>query len=131
MSFKASLVILYVKDPMRSAPFYRDLLGLPVKELSPGWAAFDAGPITLALHPHPDMPATREDVRSWFVFEVADPFAEHARLSAKGVTFVRAPVEVCGDEKMVGMSADLEDPDGNRLSLFGMMPRSSLPRSAT
>lgn len=131
MAYKASLVILYVKDPMRSAPFYRDLLGLPVKELSPHWAAFDAGPVTLALHPHPNMPATREDVRSWFVFEVDDPFAEQARLSAKGVKFLRAPVEVCGDETMAGMSADLEDPDGNRLSLFGMMPRARVPKPAT
>jgi catechol 2,3-dioxygenase-like lactoylglutathione lyase family enzyme len=126
---KASLVILYVKDPVASAPFYRDLLGLPVKELSPHWAEFDAGPISLALHPHPAVPAKREATLPWVVFHVADVFATYARLKASGARFEKPPAEVCGDEKEAGMSADLEDPDGNRISLFSMVPRERLAKA--
>lgn len=127
MPYTASLVIVYVKDTLRSAPFYRDLLGLPVQELSPHWAAFNAGGITLALHPHPSIPTVRDVARPWVVFGVDDPFAEHARLQAKGVVFTKAPYEVTGDAQNAGMSADFEDPDGNQYSIFGMVPRAKLP----
>ena len=127
MLSNVSLVICYVKDTMRSAPFYRDLLGLELTQLSPHWAQFKAGSLSLALHPHPNVPTVRESARPWVVFGVDDPMAEYERLKAKGLVFLKPPFEVCGDEREAGMSADFEDPDGNQFSIFGMVARSKLP----
>jgi len=119
---KLSMVILYVRDPMASLPFYRDLLGMTVQEASPGWVQLDAGGASVSLHPHPKMPEKRHDAESWVVFHVDDPRAAYEALRAKGVTFMGPPKQVCGDDKTIGLSADFTDPDGNRLSLFGMVP---------
>jgi catechol 2,3-dioxygenase-like lactoylglutathione lyase family enzyme len=117
------MVILYVRDAMASLAFYRDVLGMKVLEASPHWVELDAGGIHLSLHPHPNMPAKREDTLPWVVFPVDDVRATHATMHARGVSFLCPPKEVCGDETSVGLSADLVDPDGNRLSIFGMVPR--------
>jgi predicted enzyme related to lactoylglutathione lyase len=122
---KISLVILYAKDPIASLAFYRDLLGMKVTEETPHWVQMDGGGVSLALHHHPKMPASRDEALPWVVFEVEDPRAAYEALKAKGAKFLEPPKQVCGDEKMVGLSADLLDPDGNRLSLFGMVPAGS------
>ena len=119
---KLSMVILYVRDPMASLPFYRDVLGMTVKEASPHWAELECGGTSLALHPHPSMPAKREDTLPWVVFHVDDVHGAYQALLEKGVKFLSPPKQVCGDETYAGLSADLTDPDGNRLSVFGMVP---------
>jgi catechol 2,3-dioxygenase-like lactoylglutathione lyase family enzyme len=120
---KISLVIVYVKDPIASLAFYRDLLGMKVLEESPQWVELDGGGVHLALHPHPSIPADRGTATSWVVFQVDDVHGTHQALAKKGATFLCAPKEVCGDEKRAGLSADLKDPDGNPLSIFGYVPR--------
>lgn len=120
---KISLVIVYVKDPIASLAFYRDLLGMKVLEESPQWVELDGGGTHLALHPHPSIPADRGTTASWVVFQVDDVHGTHQALVKKGATFLCAPKEVCGDEKRAGLSADLKDPDGNPLSIFGYVPR--------
>ena len=117
-----SLVILYVKDPMASLVFYRDLLGMKVTEASPHWAQLDCGAVSLALHPHPAIPAKRDAAHPWVVFGVDDIHGTYAALLAKGAKFMSAPTKVCGDETYSGLSADLADPDGNLLSIFGRVP---------
>ena len=67
---KIAMVIVYSKDPMASLPFYRDLLGMKVQEESPHWVQLDGGGVSLAIHEHPKMPATREDALPWVVFHV-------------------------------------------------------------
>jgi lactoylglutathione lyase len=47
---KADYIIVYVSDMQRSAAFYRDILGLPMKFTSPGWTEFNTGATTIALH---------------------------------------------------------------------------------
>jgi catechol 2,3-dioxygenase-like lactoylglutathione lyase family enzyme len=120
---KIGLVILYVKDPIASLAFYRDVLGMTVLEQSPEWAELDAGGMHLALHSHPSIPADRGSACSWVVFSVDDVFATYRALLARGVKFLGEPKQVCGDERKAGMSADLKDPDGNPLSLFGFVTK--------
>jgi extradiol dioxygenase family protein len=119
---KMAMVIVYSKDPMASLPFYRDLLGMRVQEASPHWVQLDCGGVSLSIHVHPNIPATRDEAAPWVVFQVDDVRGTYEALVAKGVRFLEPPKQVCGDETMVGLSADLLDPDGNRLSLFGMVP---------
>jgi catechol 2,3-dioxygenase-like lactoylglutathione lyase family enzyme len=116
---KIGLVILYVKDPIASLAFYRDLLGMTVVEESPGWVQLDGGGTHLALHPHPSIPADRGSAASWVVFEVDDVHGTYRALRDRGVAFLCEPKQVCGDEKKAGLSADLKDPDGNPISIFG------------
>jgi predicted enzyme related to lactoylglutathione lyase len=119
---KLAMVILYSKDPMGSLAFYRDLLGMTVKEASPHWVELDGGGVSLAIHEHPKMPTTRDEATPWVVFQVDDIRGTYEALRAKGAKFLGEPKQVCGDETTVGLSADLLDPDGNRISLFAMVP---------
>lgn len=120
-----SLVILYVKDPMASLAFYRDLLGMKVVEASPGWVELDGGGVSLALHHHDKIPAKRDAAHPWVVFQVDDVRGTYQALLAKGARFLGEPKQVCGDESWIGLSADLADPDGNLLSIFGKVPAGS------
>src|SRR5262249_51188022 len=108
---KITLLIQYAKDPMKSLAFYRDVLGMKVVEESPQWVQLDGGGVHLALHAHEKLPAPRGVAHPWVVFEVDDPHAAYEALKSEGVAFRGPPVEVCGDEKTVGLSADFEDPD--------------------
>ena len=120
---KASLLICYVRDAMASLAFYRDVLGMTPLEASPHWVELDAGGIHLALHPHPKMPEKREATLPFLVFPVDDVRGTHARMVAHGVKFLTPPKEVFGDATMVGLAADLADPDGNLISIVGTVPR--------
>lgn len=122
------MVIQYARDPEASAAFYRDQLGLRAKEVSAGWAEFEAGGgVSIALTRGPAIPATREAARPWVVLACPDVVGTWKRLRARGVRFLTPPVRVYGDELTTGLSADLEDPDGNRLSLLGSIPTKELP----
>jgi catechol 2,3-dioxygenase-like lactoylglutathione lyase family enzyme len=110
-------VILFVQDMPAQVAFYRDQLGLTVREpaglddyASAYWVEFDTGPCTLVLHGGgqrrlgPDSPK--------FVFRVAALEAARADLLARGVQLgpSRTPapgVSVC----------DGADPEGNHFSL--------------
>lgn len=122
---KLAMVILYVRDPMKSLAFYRDLLGMKVIEASPHWAELDGGGAHVALHPHDAIPEKREPTSPWVVFSVEDVRGAYETLVAKGAKFMGPPKQVCGDEKTVGLSADLLDPDGNQISIFGYVPAGS------
>ncbi len=92
-------------------------------DASPQWVELDAGGVHLALHPHDRIPEDRGPAYPWIVFRVDDVRGTYEALRAKGVAFLAPPQEVCGDETTVGLSADLKDPDGNLLSILGMVPR--------
>jgi catechol 2,3-dioxygenase-like lactoylglutathione lyase family enzyme len=120
---RIGLFILYCRDAMKSAAFYRDVLGMRVVEATPHWAGLDGGGVHLALHPHPSMPAERGTASPWVVFTVDDVRGVHAALVEKGIRFDCEPREVCSDESSSGLSADFKDPDGNLLSIFGKVPK--------
>lgn len=110
-------VILYVQDMEAQVSFYRDVLGIPVKEPAAVqdfgevcWVELDTGSCTLALHAGGksrfgiDAPKV--------VFRVSDVEASRASLLQDGVLMgdVRSPgpgIHVC----------DGRDPEGNKFSI--------------
>ena len=119
-----SYVILYVKDVLKVVPFYRDTLGMKVKgEVNEWWTELDAGACTLALHKSEAAPPTSKEAPTP-VFNVADIRAAQAALKACGVK-ASEPHQVCDDGDKVGLSSDFQDPEGNRLSIFGLVKKGS------
>jgi predicted enzyme related to lactoylglutathione lyase len=112
---KLGQLILFTGDVSRLAPFYRDVLGLPVLEDEPDWCVLDAGGVKLALHGIPkeiagevaDPPAHREDSYFKPTFVVDDLDATLACLSAHGIAMT--PPRTFGPRTF----SDGIDPDGN------------------
>ncbi|MBM3464952.1 MAG: hypothetical protein FJX76_22875 [Armatimonadetes bacterium] len=119
---KLDYVILYVHDTEKSLPFYRDLLGMTVKEAHPGWVELESEGLTIALHGSDSLPADRKELTT-IVFGVKDINAAVEALKTKGVHFEKDLHEVCGDDSHVGLSADFRDTDGNSLSIFEYVKR--------
>lgn len=110
-------LILFVSDIDRSVAFYRDLLGMKLREESRASAELDAGTVTLALHlahvdpkcrHHPPMLAGSCRLG----FYVDDLDQTHARLLRAGVPCLSPP------ESQFDLRVALyEDPDGNQFTL--------------
>jgi lactoylglutathione lyase len=117
-------VIVYVKDIDRGVAFYRDTLGLKVKLDDSGWVEFDTGAATLALHVDPKLTGNRSPGQPIPVFCVENINQAYESLKKSGVKFDHAPRQVCeaGPNK-IGMSADLIDPDGNFISIYGVVDK--------
>jgi lactoylglutathione lyase len=114
-------IILYVKDTKKSVPFYRDTLGLKVKANEEGWVELESGAVTLALHGHDQHKPIQSETQPIVVFQVENVQQAYEGLKAKGVKFHSEPHIVCeAGPEQVGKSADFEDLDGNRLSIFGL-----------
>ena len=113
---KIGVVMLGVQDLDRAVAFYRDKLGLTLQQQIPGdFAFFAAGGITLALSiPHAKNSPNKVGATE-VVFSVEDVRAAHEALRARGVQFTVEPRNVAGTL----WSANFNDPDGHRLSIFG------------
>jgi catechol 2,3-dioxygenase-like lactoylglutathione lyase family enzyme len=116
-------VILYVKDAKKTAQWYSDTLGIPVKFAEDGWAELETSGTTLALHGHDKLPSKRDDAQPITVFNVEDIHGTYEALKQKGVKFEKEPHEVCAQDDFVGLSTDFTDPDGNKLSIYGKIPK--------
>jgi predicted enzyme related to lactoylglutathione lyase len=115
-------IILFVQDMPRQVSFYRDQLGLTVKEpaglddySSAYWVEFVTGPCTLVLHGGGQRRLGADAPK--IVFRVADLEAARDALAARGVQLgpSRTPapgVHVC----------DGTDPEGNHFSLEQRSP---------
>jgi predicted enzyme related to lactoylglutathione lyase len=110
-------VILYVQDMGVQVSFYRDLLGLKVKEpqgegewASAHWVELDTGPCTLALH-RGGQRRLGDDAPK-IVFRVPDVPGARQELVRQGVPVgeVRSPAP--GVQVSDGV-----DPEGNRFSI--------------
>ena len=113
---QVGVVMLGVKDLARSVAFYRDTLGLPPQGEVPGeFAFFNAGSAMLAL----SVPLVKNSEHivgaTEIVFAVDDVRAAHAALRERGVAFTVEPRVV--NPPM--WSANFNDPDGHRLSIYG------------
>lgn len=117
-----SYIILYVKDTEQALKFYRDTLGIKVKMNEQGWVELDTGTTTLALHADEHAGKTRTGSQPVVVFSVDDIFDAYETLKSKGVKFEKEPQTVCEAGDHIGKSADFTDPEGNQLSIFGMVP---------
>jgi lactoylglutathione lyase len=103
------VVYLYVRDPERSARFYRDLLGIPL-EGDADWLEARFGDGTrFALREGVGEPSSGTIQVD---FEVADLDSALARLREAGVQ----THETMRDEW--GAAAEVIDPDGYRIFLF-------------
>lgn len=110
---KISACRIFVPDVAASLPFYRDLLGLPVRAVADddGFAVLDAG-IMLILEPvggDPDLTARFTGVS----LEVADMDAAYQELRGKGVEFTDVPHTADWGGKL----AHFTDPGGNTLTI--------------
>ena len=106
------------EQPEALTEWYRDTLELPVNEAM-GGAAFNVGGAQLLIDGHSETTGpTKEPQRVLINMLVDDLGAEHQRLLAKGVTFIRDP-----ERDLHGLFATFLDPDGNYLQLVEFTPR--------
>jgi lactoylglutathione lyase len=114
---RLSYAIVFVSDMKRAVPFYRDVLGLPLRFESPGWTEFATEGATLALHQSkapaegsdtPDAPAGR--CRPGLSVPNLDMF--HQQMIEKGVRCVQEPRTTFG-----ARIAQYADPDGLVISI--------------
>jgi catechol 2,3-dioxygenase-like lactoylglutathione lyase family enzyme len=110
-----SVVMLGVSSLDRALPFYRDTLGLTVRQKIPGFVFLDGGGVMLALSEPLAKNAAAIAGATEVVFAVDSVKAAHSALRRKGVEFVQNPRVVTG----AMWAANFRDPDGHFLSLFG------------
>jgi len=110
-------VALTVRDVQRSTAFYRDALGLPfLFAPAPTLAFLTIGDVRLMLSaPEGEFSPGAGSV---LYLRVADIEAEHAALSARGVSFVDAPHLVARMPDHELWMCFFRDPDGHTLALM-------------
>jgi lactoylglutathione lyase len=112
-------VILLVSDMKRSTRFYRDVLGMELKEQSKDWTEFSKRGTVLALHPSKKKRIKRNN--SMLVgFSVSDFDDVVNGLKKKKVKFYKKP-----REESFGKHTIIQDPDGHLISIV-QMPQEEL-----
>ena len=109
------VVMLGVADLNRSVAFYRDKLGVSVKQEIPGFTFLDGGGVTLCLSQPLGRTTGPAAGATEIVFSVEDVRAAYEALRGRGVQFTNEPRNVSGPM----WAANFQDPDGHRLSVFG------------
>lgn len=107
-------VVLLVSDMERSIDFYKNTLGLPLKNSSPDWAEFFKDGTTLALHPMKEKLKERAGSRIGMLvgFMVNNMDETYQNLKKKNVEFLKEP-----KEEPFGKHAIILDPDGYMISI--------------
>jgi predicted enzyme related to lactoylglutathione lyase len=119
MFHKIGAVILLVSDMKSSIKFYRDILGMKLKEQSKDWTEFSEGGTVLALHPTSKKKIKKNN--SMLVgFSVSDFDDIINGLKQKKVKFYKKP-----KEEPFGKHAIIQDPDGHLISIV-QMPQEEL-----
>jgi len=119
MFHKIGAVILLVSDMKRSTKFYRDTLGMKLKQQSKDWTEFSEGNTVLALHPAKKKKIKKNN--SMLVgFNVSDFEDVVSTLKKKNVKFYKKP-----KEEPFGKHAIIQDPDGHLISI-AQMPQEEL-----
>lgn len=115
-----ALTILLVRDPARSAEFYRDILGAEPVEQSPTFAMF-ALPSGVALglwSSRTVEPAiTGSAGASELCFMEEDVDGVHASWLERGIAMAQAPTDLDFGRTFVAL-----DPDGHRVRVFRPAP---------
>jgi catechol 2,3-dioxygenase-like lactoylglutathione lyase family enzyme len=105
-----------VSDLMRSADFYRDVLGFYEIDGGTGSIVLASGNTRVVLREaHDAPPRDRRQVR--LNLEVADVDAVYEELTAKGVKFIHGPRPTSRGERLELWSAELRDPDGHDIAI--------------
>jgi len=109
------MIMLGVRDLEKSVSFYRDRLGIDIRQRIPGFAFLASGALTIVLseplakNVSPLVGATE------VIFSVNDVRASYEELKDQGVEFSQEPRNVSGPM----WAANFRDPDGHLLTLFG------------
>jgi lactoylglutathione lyase len=118
---KISAIILLVADAPKLISFYRDVIGMEVKQESDDWIELSTkgGSTVLALYPKRDKKTPSsvkqgsDSARSMLIgFNVSDLDSVCKELDNKGVRFFKKPAE-----ESFGKHAIIEDPEGNLISI--------------
>lgn len=111
-------MILLVSNMESSIKFYRDKLGLVVKNISDEWTEFFTSGTVLALHPAKTR--VKHNPNMLVGFMVSDLGSIANDLRSKGVKFFKEP-----KEESFGKHAIVEDPDGHLISIAEIKSKSS------
>jgi lactoylglutathione lyase len=115
---KVGAIILLVSNMNNSIKFYRDTLGLAVKDMSEEWTEFFTSGTVLALHPAKTKIKHNPNMLVGFMVSDLDSIA--ATLKGKDVKFFKDP-----KEEAFGKHAIIEDPDGHLISIAEIKSKSS------
>jgi lactoylglutathione lyase len=107
-------VILLVADMKRSVKFYRDTLGMEIKEKSKDWTEFSTRGTVLALHPSRRKRFSKSNAML-VGFSVSDFDDVCNGLKKKKVKFYKKP-----KQEPFGKHAIIQDPDGHLISIVQM-----------
>ena len=110
-----SMIMLGVRDLEKSVSFYRDRLGIDVRQRIPGFAFLDSGALTIVLSEPLAKNVSPLAGATEVIFSVNDVRASYEALKAQGVEFSQEPRNVSGPM----WAANFRDPDGHLLTLFG------------
>jgi catechol 2,3-dioxygenase-like lactoylglutathione lyase family enzyme len=110
-----SMIMLGVSNLERSLSFYRDQLGMNVRQQVPGFAFLDGGAITLVLSEALVRNSAHTVGATEVIFTVKDVRGGYEALRKQQVEFVHEPHNVAGPM----WAANFRDPDGHLLTLFG------------
>ena len=112
---------IWSEDLNRLLPFYRDVLGLTVRNQTPEFVVFgEAGSPALGLGTHSEVRGRNPDpARHMIGLLTSDVTADCKRLKTAGVEFVEDPK----DYGTVWI-ATLKDPEGNLVQLLQFKPAS-------
>lgn len=115
MLSRIGAVILLVSDMDRSIKFYRDVLGMELKQESDDWTEFSKSGTVLALHPTKKKGKVKVDKGLLVGFNVSDIKTVYSELKKKQVKFYKKLTA----EKF-GKHAVMQDPDGHLISIVEM-----------
>src|SRR5690348_8208570 len=115
MFSRIGAVILLVSDMKDSINFYRDVLGMELKEKSKGWTEFSKGGTVLALHPVKKRKKRniKRNKAMLVGFNVTELEVLCKDLKKKKVKFHKKL-----SEEPFGKHAIIKDPDGHLISLL-------------
>jgi catechol 2,3-dioxygenase-like lactoylglutathione lyase family enzyme len=111
-------VILLVSDMKESIQFYKDVLGMELKQQAEDWVEFSKQGTVLALHPSKSKKKLTKNISMLIGFNVSDLEAVCTNLENKKVKFHKKATN-----EAFGKHAIIEDPDGHLISLAEMAPK--------
>ena len=111
-------VILLVYDMKESMDFYKDVLGMELKEQAEDWVEFSKQGTVLALHPTKKKKKLTKNISMLIGFNISDLESLCSDLERKKVKFHKKL-----SNEVFGKHAIIEDPDGHLISLAEMAPK--------
>ena len=113
-----SAVILLVCNMKKSIEFYKDVLGMEVKQQAEDWVEFSKQGTVLALHPTKKKKNLTKNINMLIGFNVSELESVCSKLEKKKVKFHKKMTN-----EVFGKHAIIEDPDGHLISLAEMAPK--------